>query len=870
MSAASGDEWIWGEEMADGDPYLDRGTRTAIAASMAAGVSNFDRGPGTRVLVIARSSGDEWQRYVRRVGAAFADLDRMTRVLDQGLPGSDRSPGWRSQRAAVDALADANGQYAVVAEVGDDGPLTVVSFVPADGELRVVGGGTTFAPTPPPPPAPKVVVRGVLEDVPRLGAELATHAARLRGERTGDVFLPSGEQAGHAVQYALATLAGRHSLRLVHQVSPDGWHGPRTLQGRRMVLPDGLTLSPMSAAQAWSELDAQDIVAQVTLSQAGRHPYPQVNRYHLGPVVFRRLATELRDWLELRGTVEVYDHGDPDQRFAAHLAVLELEAGGSPDEREPIPDRAGVRTIVAKRKNQPQAAVTLGRQSDGDLRVLRFLRSGHLGADRATELMMFEAAARDGGGLSFSRAAAIRYTKRFASYSMSSEQVARSIYQLREQLGQVDAVQARKMHKRIATLDATGVPSVDPDALADRVQRFREAGGDVLFLNRSDPAFEALQDKVADRMAAAMDPAGAVPADVDNLWRVFTPPGAEPGRPNSGDQYVAVALVDSLPVAAAAARMTNYRCELGALGAVSGADDALVAAVVDGVYEPLTKTRPLTMFVHDAEVPEQLEALGLQVTGVRPLDDESRVEFRLPETTRAAIEIAGRSGWPPASVLDDRAEQLLVFQRMNGSMQWLDHGVAAQRQVAEKAGRDAQDDPGLGPRPESPVPPVHGNRFTVLAQSGNGSAYVTFDETPGGEIEVVDVAIPSLEDAGGTAARYAFCDYLAKREQDAVLHARIPAAARAAGTWDEARSRYFVIGMANRLGDRATEMVRPLSTPAPDAARVSEVGGARAGQADEAGQGNGGGKVAGSGKGEAQRRPDGPDGRGGRRAGPER
>ncbi|MDX3001006.1 hypothetical protein PWY87_04945 [Kribbella solani] len=859
--------------MTGGDPYLDGVARKAIAESIAAGVIDFGRVPDSRVLVIEQSSAGRWPEYVERVADAFGKTDELVETLRRSLPGFDRDPVRRSHVAALDALTHPDAQYAVVAEVGDNGPLTVVSFEQVGMDLVVVGGGTTFQPPPPPPRTPKAAARGVPGDIFQLSDELAGHVARLRGEQAGGVSPAGGEEAGCAVQYALATIAGRNDLRIVHRVSPDGWYGPRTLRGRRMIGTDGLTRSTRFTAQEWEDADAEEIAHQVTLRQDGaRHPYPEIDNFYLAPADAQRWATQLSAWLGQGGAVEVYDHGDPDQRFASGLAVLELESGGSLDERDPIPDRAGVRTIVARTNGRPQAAVTFGRRADGDLQVLRFLRSGHPGADQATELMLFEAAMRDGGGLSLSRGVEIQYVQDQQEYSISAAEVDENAEALRGELGRLDDTQADRMARQIAALDVAGVPAVDPDALAARVQRFREAGGDVLFLDRFDPAFEDWRQKATDRLAAAMDPEGSVPPDVESLWRVFNPPIAEPGRPSVDTQWVTVAVVDGVPVAAAGVWADGHRYELRDLGVVDGADDALVAAVVDGVYAQGSKTEPLTMFVTDAEAnSEQLAELGLKATAVRPLDDVDRVEIRLSEPTRSAIRAAvDAAGWWPAVELDFKAEDLSNFEQKNGTVWWLDHGITAERHAAEEFIQAVQEHPDRT-QPELPVPPVNGDRFTVLARSGNDSAYVTFDETPGGEIEVVDIAAGPFGQSALDAVQFGLSGELAARGQDAVLHERITSDDRERGIWDAARSRYLVTGMENRLGDLATGMLRPPPAPAPDAAMTTEAGqGAAAGQAPEAeqgGQGDVGGKAADPGN---DKPPHRPDGRGGRQGGPER
>ncbi|GAA3141288.1 hypothetical protein JOF29_000533 [Kribbella aluminosa] len=743
-------------------------------ASIADGVSGFVGRPGATVRVIAKQSGTDWRRYTQRVGHAFADTNHLTETLRRGLPGIDRGPGWRSQRAAVDALAHPDAEYAVVAEAGDDGPVTVVTFQRDKDDLVVVGGGTTF------PSAPA----GVL----------------------ADASLPSGEQAGYAVQYALASIAAQETLTLSHRVSPDTWHGPRALEARRMIGANGQSRSTKAAAQTWPADDVRHIAEQVALRQQdGRDPFPQVGSAMADGQGPRRWATELKGWIDRGGTIEVYDHGNPEDRDAAGLAMLELAQNSDYLAQNPIPDKPGVRTMVAMADGQPRGLVTAGRNADGNVQVLRFLGSADTGAFRATECMMFEAARRSGGAVSFSTAGALEYAKT-AEYSISSADAATRSFQLQYNLRKLDRQSATRMTDLLRALDAQGEPAGDPEVLAAAVQRFREAGGDVLFLRPSEPTFVALQEQASETVWAAAEHAeGAVHPGVDGLWRAMNPPSSE------GGQMVAVAVLDGSPVAAAAIKQTDARHELGALGAVPGADDALVAAVVQGAYSRAYNTQPLTMFLPDDEArSEQIAAVGLQVTEVRPLDDPSRVEVRLPDAWRQAVVTAdAETGWTTARSLDLISDSLTRFQKDNGSVLRLDHAVAADRQLAAETVRDVQADNPVG-QSELPVPPVNGNRVTVVARSDeHGPAYITFDETPAGEIEVVDVAAKGNDYIAREASRYWFCEQAARRDQEPALHERISDIERSRGTWRAAESKYLAAGMRNRLGDRAAELLRP-------------------------------------------------------------
>ncbi|GAA1595131.1 hypothetical protein GCM10009804_59720 [Kribbella hippodromi] len=832
--------------MAGDDPDLDAAARRALVSSIAAGVTEFASRPGTRVRLIERRSADEWRRCAQRAGAALADTKHLIDTFRRSLPGFERGPDWRSQRAAVDALAHRDADYAVVVEAGDDGPMTVVTLHEAGARFIVVGGGTTFRPAGP----------------------------------LADPSQPTAEQAGFAAQYAVATMAAQDTMAVDHVVSPDGWYGPRALEGRRMIRPDGQARSTSSAALRWSAADARYIAEQVTSRQPdGEHPFPEVDDRPLGQDEHRRLATQLGDWLERGGHVEVYDHEDKNlddhddgiqPYHRAELALMALDPAPDRAMDNPIPQRPGVRTMVAMTDGEPQAAVTVGRDAAGDLHVLRFVYTpGVEGATRAAELMMYEAAIRAGGGVSFSRQAALDFAGK-EQFAVSASDGAVHADRMRSRLGQVNGAAGSRMSGLIAALDnRPGEPTVHPTAnpaapavLAATVQRFREAGGDVLFVDRSNPAFVALREQAADRLAAAMGPDGTVPLDVDSLWRVFNPPVAEPGRTDSGRREVAVAVVDGQPVAAVAVTSTGSRYELGALGAVDGADDALVAALVDGVYPRVRDTAPLTMFRADEEAnSEQLAALGLEVTGVRPLDDDSRVEVRLPKDTPQAIHDASSAGWTSSRWLDYEAEGLLQFQQRKGTVRRFDHSVAAERQQAEEAIRAVQDKPRREP-PATPVPPVNGSRVTLVARFDRDSAYITFDERPGGEIEVVDVANTATDYAALEAVRHGFCDHLAERGQDAVLHERISDFERERGVWGAAESRYFVTGIRNRLGPEAAESLLPAPEPppAPEPTQTAE-----AGQTTEAGQeteatADSPGTAAPHGQGKPPRR-HGPDGR---------
>ncbi|NIK56263.1 hypothetical protein [Kribbella shirazensis] len=745
-------------------------------ATIAEGVAAFAALPAATVRVIAKQSAADWRRYTQRVGHTFTDTNHLTETLRRGLPGIDRGPGWRSQRAAVDALAHPGAEYALVAEAGDDGPVTIVTFRREMDDLVVVGGGTTF------PSAPA----GVL----------------------ADASLPSGRQAGCAAQYALASIAAQETLAVTHRISPDTWHGPRALQVRRTISASGQT---RTAAQAWSADDVRHIAEQVALRQLdGRDPFPEIgSAVAPGP---RRWASELKGWIDRGGTLEVYDHGNPDDRDAAGLAMLELVQNSEFLAQNPIPDKPGVRTMVAMADGKPRGLVTAGRNADGSLHVLRFVGSADVGAYRATECVMFEAALRTGGDVSFSTAAALEYAKT-AEFSISSGDAVISSSRLKSNLLLLDRPSEQRMTELLGVLDARDEPAVDPAALAASVQRFREAGGDVLYLRPSDPRFVALQERASETVWAAAGTAeGTVPAGVDGLWRAMNPPSSE-------GQLVAVAVRDGAPVAAVAIKETAGRYELGTLGAVPGADDALVAAVVEGAYSRAYKSKPVTMFLPDSEArSEQIAAVGLQVTDVRPLDDESRVEVRLPDAWRHATVMAdAENGWTSARSLDLISDSLTRFQEDNGSVRRLDHAVEADRQLAEETVREVQADNPVA-QSELAVPPAHGNRVTLVARSDqHGPAYITFDETPAGGIEVVDVAAKGYDYTAREATRYWFCDQTARREQEPVLHERVNDIERSRGTWRAAQSKHLAAGMRNRLGDRASELLRPAAAPAAEA-----------------------------------------------------
>jgi hypothetical protein len=213
--------------------------------------------------------------------------------------------------------------------------------------------------------------------------------------------------------------------------------------------------------------------------------------------------------------------------------------------------------------------------------------------------------------------------------------------------------------------------------------------------------------------------------------------------------------------------------------------------------------------------PEELAALGLQVTGAKALDDESRFEVRLPEAWRqAVVEAQERGGWLSARRLDQVAGELTDFQNANGAVLRLDHGNAADRQMAEETVRSVLEDTPVR-QSELPVPPANGNRVTVVARSDeHGPAYITFDETPDGGLAVVDVAAKGFDMTAREAARHWLCEQLAQRGSDPVLHERIPEVERQRGTWSAEQSRHQVVAMRNRLGDRPSEL---LQSPGPAA-----------------------------------------------------
>ncbi|GAA1595142.1 hypothetical protein GCM10009804_59730 [Kribbella hippodromi] len=808
-----------------------RGTETSIAA----GVSSFLGRSGGTVRVIDKGSA-EWERYAQQLRDRLAETDKLTETLRRGLSGIGHGPVLQAQQAAVDALADAEAEHAQLVEAGENGPVTVVSFRRKDGELVVVGGGSTFPPT---PVAGPVAVSGP-----------SAFTALPVGARA-DAPVPSGEEAGYVAQYALASIAAQETLSLSHQVSPVPWHGPRALESRRLIGLDGQTRG--IKAPTWPAADVRHIAEQVTLRQAdGRHPFPNVQTHQVGRSGFRRWATDLKSWIDNGGTIEVYDHSDPVQRDAAGLAMLTLVGDAGALAVLPIPEQSGVRTMVAMTDGRARGLITTGRNANGDLHVLRYMSTYDRGAARAVELMMTEAAVRTGGSVSFSPAGAIEYTGDTETEIRAAD-AANWASQIRINLLQLDRSTSERMTELLTALDVPALSPLDPTELAASVQRFREAGGDVLYLSPSDPRFVALQEQASETLwAAAASPDGTVPPGADSLWRVLNPPAPdhEINRHGDDDRRVAVALVDGMPVAAAAIRDTGYRYELGTLAAAPGAEDALAAAVVEGVHQRAYSQAPLVMFRPEAEArSEQLAAYGLEVTGVRALDDDSRVEVRLPDTVRNSIVDADRAtGWANSRLLDLAAMGIEDFRKANehGTVRRLDHSVEAERVAAEEVVSAVLANPGTRPS-ELPIPPVNGNRVTVVAQSENhGPAYITFDETPAGGFEVVDVNAKRLDYAARDVARYWLSDRLAESGQDAVLHERIGENERRRGTWGAGESRYFVTGMRNRLGDRPAELLHqaPESTPAAEAP----------GERKAPGEGKA------PGQGEAPRRP-GPDGR---------
>ncbi|MDX3001003.1 hypothetical protein PWY87_04930 [Kribbella solani] len=855
-----------------------RGTVSLIAA----GVAGFLSRPGGTVRVIWRGN-PEWRSYTERLEHTFAATDQLTDTLRRGLPGIDRGPGWRSQRAAVDALTHVDAEHALLVEDGENGPLTVVTFRRKNGELVVVGGGSTFPPTPPVGPA---VGRpgGLLGDGAGAGAGAfpawsAGGPAVAGGSafppaliaEDGSTFLPppggvrgdapplSGEQASCVAQYALVSMAAQEMLAVSHQVSPETWYGPRALESRRLIGMDGQTRG--IKAPNWAAADVRHIADQVTQRQAGgQHPFPDVQFHQVSPSAYRRWATELKGWLDQGGTIEVYDHGDKKQRDAADLAMLELSTYTEVLADLPIPAQHGVRTVVVMADGQPQGLVTAGRNANGDLRVLRFAGAVEIGAFRATELMMMESAVRTGAGVSFSAAGAQEYAGQ-NEYELSAGDAANWASRIRYNLWQIDEPSAARMTELLGALDTPGVVAVDPAELAAAVQRFRESGGDVLYLSASDPRFVALQEKVSDQLAAAMDSDGRVPPDVESLWQAIVPPAAEAGVSSAAADHrrVAFAVRDGVPVAAVGITQTIARFELGKLGAVSGADDALIAAVVEGAHRRVQASQPLVMFRTVAEVESaRLAAFGLETTGVRALDDDNYVEVRLPRAVRDAVVDADlASGWVSSTWIDVVATGLDEFRHDNGEVLRLDHSVEADRVLAEEAVREVLAKPVTAPS-ELPVPPVNGNRVTLLARSEpqGPRAYLTFDETPAGGIEVVDVNTKRPDYAGQSAVRYCFADHLANSGQRPVLHERIPEVERLGhrGTWGPEEGRYLVAAIYNRLGDAPAQLLRPApeSTPAAEAAVGTEsAAGAESESASAAGQEQG----------EAPRRAGGAEGR---------
>ncbi|MDX2968692.1 hypothetical protein [Kribbella solani] len=791
--------------------------RMDAANSIAAGLKEFAARPGTTVRVVAKTA-PEWREYVHRVWNTVLDTQHLVETFRQAMPEHQPAAEVLSQqRAAVDALAHEEAEYAVVAEDGGNGPLTVVTLTVAGDRLVVVGGGTTFLPRVP---------------------EGAT--------------LPIGEQAGCAVRYALATLAVQQSQAVENRVPAGSWYGQQ-------------------AGPSWSVDDVQFVAEMVvSLQPDGADPYPEVSAHLLGTDEYRRWATQLDSWVESGGGVEVYDHADEEQHEVVEQLLLSLDPSPARMVEHPIPQRPGVRTIVVTMNGEPQGAVTVGHDAAGDLHVLQLVPSADAGANRAAELMMYEAAIRAGGGVSFAPQSSASPGQEL--HAVSALDSAEHAGKLRGHLDRVNPAGGIRMWKLIKTLDdvsgrPAAAPAVDPAVLAARVQAFRVAGGDVLVFGRSDPAFAEWQGKAADRMAAAMGPDGTVPPDVDGLWRVFNPPAVESGGAAFGEPRVAIAVVDGVPVAAAAVNGIGSRLELGVLGAVSGADDGLVAAVVDGVYPMALKSRePLTMLRGDEEA-ARLASFGLEVTGVHPVDDQRLVQVQLSKDAQRAISVAvGETGWARASQLNFEARALGAFQEQkHGSVRRLDHGVAAERAAAEEAIRTVQDRPDM-PQPDSPVPPVNGERFTVLAQCDESSAYISFDETPDGRIEVVDVAASSFDDAALSAARHAFCNQLAERGQDAALHSRITGGERDRNIWDKRQGQYYVTGVRNRLGAELAESLLPAPEPTatPEASQTTETAQitetaqtTEAGQGTEAGPAAEGGQTPGSGQGEVPRRRSG-------------
>ncbi|MDX2968687.1 hypothetical protein [Kribbella solani] len=794
------------------------GTVTELAAGVAACAGR----PDVKVHVIGRAS-PKWADYAARLNRDFAVTDRVARTLEQGLPGIGRGPGWYLQRAAAEALTAAGAEHALLVEAGEYGPLAVVTFQRKDGGLVVVGGGTTFPP----------------------GA-------------SPEAALPSAEEAGRTAQYALASMAAQEILSVSHEAPPEFWHGPRALESQGLSGGvDGQRRD--NSAPAWTAADALHLAEQVTRRQAGgKHPFPDVESYHIAEPGFRRWATQLRSWIERGGSIKVYDHGDPEQRAAAAQAILELASDPNDAVMPPIPDRSGVRTMVAMMDGKASGLVTTGRGADGNLHLMRFYGSDDLGAARATELMLTEAAARSGCPVIASRTGLIANTK--VNQEINWSQPRAWAAQLRSRLRQLDPKADSGMTEILGALDRPGTSTADPAdpaTLAASVQRFRQAGGHVLYLEASDPRLAELRKKVAKPPAVY----GTALSDAGSLSRVLHPTVHDDGvwMPANDTRRVAVAVVDGVPVAAAAVRETDHRIELGMLAPAPETADALNAAIVEGVYARVEDQKPLVMFRPDVEARSgQLEAYGLNVTGMRAYDDHRRVEVRLPLGVRDALRRADRAaGWVDAQSLDHTAEQLTRFQDAGGSVRRLDHSVEAERVEAERV--VAEDVVRGVPGNLDPVPPVNGRRVTVVAQSErHGPAYVTFDETPGNGIEVVQMNARQ-DDGAGQAARYWFAGHLAETGQAAVPQKQISMFDRMEGIWGPDESRYFLTGVEYRLGDRAADLLpsAPESEPSRDSAQAARTD--QAAKADQAGKSR---QAPGAGMGEAPRRPDGRPGGG--------
>ena len=700
------------------------------ARSVAASVSAFAQHPGAVVEVVHRGT-PRWKKYARLAEVQYRVTGKMFDLAGKGLPTASRhaSPVWRSRRAAERALSrSSTPDYAVVAAVGDTGVFTVATVIRVGQDMVVVGAGTTH---------------------PGAGDSGASHA---------DV--PSVDQVGDTVWYALNYLAATERRSLVNGLPASSWRGAGMRLDRSYgISRDGTLSERATTTQTTPEAVRQLSKAATGLLLRGQNPFPELD-IAPGMASHRARAVLIDDFIRGGGTVGVHEHRDP------------MEAHRLP----------GARTLIATIDGELQATLSVGMSADGSIKELDSASGGLSGAMEALRLVTYVESTRSGAS------ARGRSGPKEPAFCADAVAGARSVLGDRMDL--------------LPTLgwDNAGSATTSLEEVAAAVDEFRKTGGSVRVLSHDHPAFGELRDKLAPAIAEEL---AGIPRTHDGLgsvWQAFDSPGPD-GYP---DGTYAVGAFDRYgePLVVAAIRDTGHRLVLGAVGHVAGANpSAVTAALVDGVYRA-AGTRPVAGYLPEAMAAAYGKA-GARVGGPAAADAPflTAVNLNASEPAQIAEEVDRQVSGPGPADLRGFADHLRDFQVRQGTLSVFDHSTESGQRDA--AGVVAAIRYATGRAGEAGQGPAVPGRITVAAyQRGAPRAYLTFDTTDGVYREK-DSGVMGNDASAEAAICYGTSHCVVSRQ----LTVAEPASSDEP-RWDARKSLYLLTGLKRYLGDHPQHMFK--------------------------------------------------------------